>query len=67
MRKGFLVVFRLQPHGFLILPVLTEWQNLDADAVIFGARFGKPDNPAEFLNDQFTAPSALRAASEGER
>ena len=58
---------RPKPHGFLNLPVVTEWQNLDADAVIFGAPFGKPYDPAEFPNDQSTAPSALRAASEGER
>jgi len=38
---------------------VTEWQNLDADAVIFGAPFGKPDDPAEFPNDQSTVPSAL--------
>jgi len=55
---------RPKPHGFLNLPVVIEWQNLDADAVIFGAPFGKPYDPAEFPNDQSTAPSALRAASE---
>ena len=49
---------RPKPHGFLNLPVVTEWQNLDADAVIFGAPFGKPYDPAEFPNDQSTAPSA---------
>ena len=55
---------RPKPHGFLNLPVVTEWQNLDAVAVIFGAPYGKPYDPAEFLNDQSTAPSALLAASE---
>ena len=55
---------RPKPHGFLNLPIVTEWENLDADAVIFGAPFGKPYDPAEFPNDQSTAPSAVRAASE---
>ena len=55
---------RPKPQGFLNLPVVTEWQNLDADAVIFGAPFGKPYDPTEFPNDQSLAPSALRAASE---
>ena len=55
---------RPKPHGFLYLPVATDWQNLDADAIIFGAPFGKPYDLVEFPNDQSTAPSALRAASE---
>ena len=54
---------RPEPHGFLNFPVTTEWQNLDTDAVIFGAPFGKPYDLAEFPNDQSTAPSALREAS----
>jgi len=55
---------RPNPHGFLNLPVVTEWQTIDADAVIFGAPYGKPYSPTEFPNDQSLAPSALRAASE---
>ena len=55
---------RPKPHSFLNLPVVTDWQTIDADAVIFGAPFGKPYDPADFPNDQSLAPSALRAASD---
>ena len=55
---------RPKPHGFLYLPVVTEWQNLDADAVIFGDPTGKPCDPVEFPNDESIAQSVLRAASE---
>ena len=49
--------------SFLHLPVVSNWHGLDADAVIFGAAFGKPYRPANFPNDQSSAPAALRAAS----
>ena len=52
-----------QAAWFLNLPVVTEWQNLDADAVIFGAPLESP-MIRQISNDQSTAPSALRAASE---
>ena len=49
--------------SFLNLPVVSNWHGLDADAIIFGAPFGKPYRPADFPNDQSSAPAALRAAS----
>ena len=49
--------------SFFHLPVVSNWQGLDADAVIFGAPFGKPYQPTDFPNDQSSAPAALRAAS----
>ncbi len=54
------------PKGpsFLNLPVTTNWQGLNADAIIFGAPFGKPYFKANFPNDQSCAPHALRAASD---
>lgn len=49
--------------SFLHLPVVSNWHGLDADAIIFGAAFGKPYRPTDFPNDQSSAPAALRAAS----
>ena len=49
--------------SFLDLPVVSNWHGLDADAIIFGAPFGKPYRPTDFPNDQSSAPAALRAAS----
>ena len=49
--------------NFLHLPVVSNWNGLDAFAIIFGAAFGKPYRPTDFPNDQSSAPAALRAAS----
>jgi hypothetical protein len=49
--------------SFLDLPVVSNWHGLDADAIIFGAPFGKPYRPTDFPNDQSSAPAALRAVS----
>ena len=51
------------PCSFINLPIVTDWNEIDADAVIFGVPYGKPYLPAQFPNDQSTAPHALRAAS----
>ena len=49
--------------SFAGLPVVTDWNGLEADAVIFGVPHGKPYDPALFPNDQSTTPVALREAS----
>lgn len=51
------------PCSFINLPIVTDWDKIDADAVIFGVPYGKPYLPAQFPNDQSAAPYALRAAS----
>ena len=53
-----------KPQSFINLPVCTDWQNLSADAVIFGVPYGKPYLQNNFPNDQSRAPFALRAASD---
>ena len=53
-----------EPQSFINLPVCTDWQNLSADAVIFGVPFGKPYLQNNFPNDQSRAPFALRSASD---
>ena len=52
-----------EPQSFVNLPVCTDWQNLSADAVIFGVPYGKPYFQKNFPNDQSRAPFALRSAS----
>ncbi len=49
--------------SFVNLPIVTDWQDLDAQAVIFGVPYGKPYQISQFPNDQSRAPNALRAAS----
>ena len=51
------------PCSFVNLPIVTDWQDLDAQAVIFGVPHGKPYQISKFPNDQSRAPNALRAAS----
>jgi agmatinase len=51
------------PCSFVNLPIVTDWQDLDAQAVIFGVPYGKPYQISQFPNDQSRAPNALRAAS----
>ena len=51
------------PCSFVNLPIVTDWQQLDAQAVIFGVPHGKPYQISQFPNDQSRAPNALRAAS----
>ena len=51
------------PCSFVNLPIVTDWQELDAQAVIFGVPYGKPYQISQFPNDQSRAPNALRAAS----
>ena len=51
------------PCSFVNLPIVTDWQELDAQAVIFGVPHGKPYQISQFPNDQSRAPNALRAAS----
>lgn len=53
------------PHygSFINLPVVTDWQGLDSQAVIFGVPHGKPYIASAFPNNQSTAPTALRQAS----
>ena len=53
-----------EPQSFINLPVCTDWQDLSADAVIFGVPFGKPYLQNNFPNDQSLAPFALRSASD---
>ena len=53
-----------EPQSFINLPVCTDWQNLSADAVIFGVPFGKPYLQNNFPNNQSRAPFALRSASD---
>ena len=50
-------------NSFVNLPVVTDWQDLQAEAVIFGVPHGKPYLADKFPNNQSTAPAALRAAS----
>ena len=50
-------------NSFVNLPVVTNWQDLQADAVIFGVPHGMPYLADQFPNDQSTAPAALRKAS----
>ena len=50
-------------NSFVNLPVVTDWQDLQAEAVIFGVPNGKPYLADQFPNNQSTAPAALRAAS----
>ncbi|MDA9133345.1 hypothetical protein N9K58_08790, partial [Alphaproteobacteria bacterium] len=50
-------------NSFVNLPVVTDWQDLQAEAVIFGVPHGKPYLADQFPNNQSTAPAALRAAS----
>ena len=49
--------------SFVSLPIVTDWRELDAQAVIFGIPYGKPYQISQFPNDQSRAPNALRAAS----
>jgi len=49
--------------SFVNLPIVTDWRELDAQAVIFGVPHGKPYQSSQFPNDQSRAPNALRAAS----
>lgn len=49
--------------SFVNLPVISDWQDLHAEAVIFGVPYGKPYLKHLFPNNQSTAPVALRAAS----
>ena len=42
---------------------MSDWSNLNHNAVVFGAPFGKPYNTQEFPNNQSTAPDRLRDAS----
>ena len=49
--------------SFLDLPTLSDWSNLNHNAVVFGAPFGKPYSSGEFPNNQSTAPDRLRDAS----
>ena len=51
------------PCSFVNLPIVIDWQDLDAQAVIFGVPHGKPYQITQFPNDQSRAPNALRAAS----
>ena len=51
------------PCSFVNLPIVTDWQDLDAQAVIFGVPHGKPYQISQFPSDQSRAPNALRAAS----
>tara|TARA_Y100000589_G_scaffold269017_1_gene260932 strand:+ start:610 stop:1560 length:951 start_codon:yes stop_codon:yes gene_type:complete len=51
------------PCSFVNLPIVTDWRELDAQAVIFGIPHGKPYQISQFPNDQSRAPNALRAAS----
>ena len=51
------------PCSFVNLPIVTDWKELDAQAVIFGVPHGKPYQISQFPNDQSRAPNALRAAS----
>ena len=51
------------PCSFVNLPIVTDWQDLEAQAVIFGVPHGKPYQITQFPNDQSRAPNALRAAS----
>ena len=51
------------PCSFVNLPIVTDWQDLDAQAVIFGVPHGKPYQISQFPNDQSRAPNALRVAS----
>ena len=51
------------PCSFVDLPIVTDWRELDAQAVIFGIPHGKPYQISQFPNDQSRAPNALRAAS----
>ena len=49
--------------SFLDLPTLSDWSNLNPNAVVFGAPFGKPYDMQDFPNNQSTAPDRLRDAS----
>ena len=49
--------------SFLDLPTLSDWSNLNHNAVLFGAPFGKPYGMQDFPNNQSTAPDRLRDAS----
>ena len=49
-------------NSFVSLSVVTDWKDLQAEAVIFGIPHGKPHLPYQFPNNQSTAPTALRAA-----
>ena len=40
------------PCSFVNLPIVTDWQELDAQAVIFGVPHGKPYQISKFPNDQ---------------
>ena len=50
-------------NSFVNLPVVTDWQDLQAEAVVFGVPHGKPYLADQFPNNQSTAPATLRAAS----
>ena len=49
--------------SFVNVPVVTDWKELNTQAVIFGVPHGKPYDKKQFPNNQSTAPNALRAAS----
>ena len=53
------------PHSgsFINLQLITDWQELETQAVIFGVPYGKPYAASAFPNNQSTAPTALRKAS----
>ena len=50
-------------NSFVNVPIVTDWQELNSQAVIFGVPHGKPYDKNLFPNDQSAAPNALRAAS----
>ena len=50
---------RPTPCSFVNLPIVTDWRELDAQAVIFGIPHGKPYQISQFPNDQSRAPNAL--------
>lgn len=50
-------------NSFFHLPVVSDWRDLNANAVVFGVPYGKHYPIGEFPNNQSFAPSALREAS----
>ncbi|WP_114195405.1 agmatinase [Edaphovirga cremea] len=53
---------RKEFYSFFDAPVVTDFDNLDADIAILGLPFGDPYSMEETINDQTNAPTAIRRA-----
>lgn len=62
MTKKLTVAPRKEFQSFLDCPIVTDFDNLDADVGIIGIPFSDPYTMEEMTNDQTNAPTAVRRA-----